>query len=104
MRCVAPAVRAASPTEAPSMSPDRSGRIVRQAVKRFADKISRGSGLFDGSARRGLPPSTLHSMLAAALRALFLWLSNRRWLARVALGTPLLRRMPLRFVAGTTLE
>ena len=43
-------------------------------------------------------------MLAAALRALFLWLSNRRWLARVALGTPLLRRMPLRFVAGTTLD
>ena len=43
-------------------------------------------------------------MVAAALRALFLWLSNRRWLARVALGTPLLRRMPLRFVAGTTLN
>jgi proline dehydrogenase len=42
-------------------------------------------------------------MLAAALRVFFLWLSNRRWLARVALGTPLLRRMPLRFVAGTTL-
>ncbi len=42
-------------------------------------------------------------MLAAALRAFFLWLSNRRWMARVALGTPLLRRMPLRFVAGTTL-
>jgi len=43
-------------------------------------------------------------MLAAALRALFLWLSNRGWMARVALGTPLLRRMPLRFVAGTTLD
>ena len=43
-------------------------------------------------------------MLAAALRAFFLWLSNRRWMARVALGTPLLRRMPLRFVAGTTLR
>ena len=43
-------------------------------------------------------------MLATALRASFLWLSNRRWLARVALGTPLLRRMPLRFVAGTTLN
>jgi proline dehydrogenase len=43
-------------------------------------------------------------MLAAALRAFFLWLSNRRWLARIALGTPLLRRMPLRFVAGTTLD
>ena len=43
-------------------------------------------------------------MLAAALRALFLWLSNRRWMARVALGTPILRRMPLRFVAGTTLD
>ena len=43
-------------------------------------------------------------MLAAALRALFLWLSNRRWMARLALGTPLLRRMPLRFVAGTTLD
>ena len=43
-------------------------------------------------------------MLASALRAFFLWLSDRRWLARVALGTPLLRRMPLRFVAGTTLD
>jgi proline dehydrogenase len=43
-------------------------------------------------------------MLAAALRAFFLWLSNRRWIARVALATPLLRRMPLRFVAGTTLD
>ena len=43
-------------------------------------------------------------MLAAVLRAFFLWLSDRRWLAGVALGTPLLRRMPLRFVAGTTLE
>jgi proline dehydrogenase len=43
-------------------------------------------------------------MLSGALRALFLWLSNRRWLARVALATPLLRRMPLRFVAGTTLD
>ena len=43
-------------------------------------------------------------MLAAALRALFLWLSERRWMARVALATPLLRRMPLRFVAGTTLD
>jgi proline dehydrogenase len=43
-------------------------------------------------------------MLTTALRALFLWLSNRRWLGRVAMGTPLLRRMPLRFVAGTTLD
>ena len=43
-------------------------------------------------------------MLRGALRALFLWLSNRRWMARVALATPLLRRMPLRFVAGTTLD
>ncbi len=43
-------------------------------------------------------------MLAVALRGFFLWLSNRRWLARVALATPLLRRMPLRFVAGTTLD
>ncbi|MCA1572171.1 MAG: proline dehydrogenase family protein [Chloroflexi bacterium] len=43
-------------------------------------------------------------MFAATLRALFLWLSNRRWMARLALGTPLLRRMPLRFVAGTTLD
>jgi len=43
-------------------------------------------------------------MMTSALRALFLWLSNRRWLGRVAMGTPLLRRMPLRFVAGTTLD
>ena len=43
-------------------------------------------------------------MLAAALRALFLWLSNRRWLGRMAMGMPLVRRMPYRFVAGTTLD
>jgi proline dehydrogenase len=43
-------------------------------------------------------------MLAGALRAFFLWLSNRRWMARLALGTPFLRRLPLRFVAGTTLD
>ena len=43
-------------------------------------------------------------MLSSALRGLFLWLSDRRWIARLALATPLLRRMPLRFVAGTTLD
>lgn len=43
-------------------------------------------------------------MIAAALKALLLWLSERRWMARLALATPFLRRMPLRFVAGTTLD
>jgi proline dehydrogenase len=43
-------------------------------------------------------------MLGAALRAFFLWLSNRRWLGRLAMATPLVRRMPFRFVAGTTLD
>jgi proline dehydrogenase len=43
-------------------------------------------------------------MLAGALRAFFLWLSNRRWLGRTAMAMPLVRRMPFRFVAGTTLE
>lgn len=43
-------------------------------------------------------------MLTSALRAFFLWLSDRRWIARLALAIPLLRRMPLRFVAGTTLD
>jgi proline dehydrogenase len=43
-------------------------------------------------------------MLDAPLRAFFLWTSNRRWIARVALRTPLLRGMALRFVAGTTLD
>ena len=42
-------------------------------------------------------------MLSGALRGLFLWLSNRRWLGRVAIATPIVRRMPFRFVAGTTL-
>ena len=42
--------------------------------------------------------------MSTALRAFLLWMSNRRWVARVALATPLLRRMPLRFVAGTTLD
>jgi len=43
-------------------------------------------------------------MLAAALRAFFLWLSNRRILGRLAMAMPLVRRMPYRFVAGTTLD
>jgi proline dehydrogenase len=43
-------------------------------------------------------------MLAGALRALFLWLAGRRWLGRLAMATPLVRRMPFRFVAGTTLD
>ena len=43
-------------------------------------------------------------MVGSALRALFLWLSNRRWLGRLAMATPLVRRMPFRFVAGTTLD
>ena len=43
-------------------------------------------------------------MLGSALRAIFLWLSNRRWLGRLAMATPLVRRMPYRFVAGTTLD
>jgi len=43
-------------------------------------------------------------MLSSVLRALFLWLSNRRWLGRLAMATPLVRRMPFRFVAGTTLD
>ena len=42
-------------------------------------------------------------MTAAALRAFFLWLAARRWLGRLAMATPLIRRMPYRFVAGTTL-
>ncbi len=44
------------------------------------------------------------SMLSAAMRAFFLWLSGRRWLGRMAIAMPLVRRMPFRFVAGTTLE
>jgi proline dehydrogenase len=43
-------------------------------------------------------------MLAGIFRAFFLWLSGRRWLGRVAMSTPLVRRMPFRFVAGTTLD
>jgi proline dehydrogenase len=43
-------------------------------------------------------------MLAGAFRVVFLWLSNRRWLGRIAIATPLVRRMPYRFVAGTRLD
>ena len=43
-------------------------------------------------------------MIAGVLRALFLWLAGRRWLGRMAMATPLVRRMPFRFVAGTTLD
>lgn len=43
-------------------------------------------------------------MFAPVLRAFFLWLADRRWLGRAAMATPLVRRMPFRFVAGTTLD
>ena len=43
-------------------------------------------------------------MLATPLRAFFIWLSNRRFLGRLAMATPLVRRMPFRFVAGTSLD
>jgi len=43
-------------------------------------------------------------VLARALRAFFIWLSNRHFLGRLAMGTPLVRRMPFRFVAGTRLD
>jgi proline dehydrogenase len=43
-------------------------------------------------------------MLATPLRIFFVWLSHRRWMARLALRTPFVRRFALRFVAGTTLD
>ncbi|MDQ3881313.1 MAG: proline dehydrogenase family protein [Chloroflexota bacterium] len=43
-------------------------------------------------------------MLSGVLRILFLWLARRRWLAHLALAVPLFRRLPYRFVAGTTLD
>ena len=43
-------------------------------------------------------------MLAAPLRAFFLFLSNRRWVANIVLRLGLARRMAFRFVAGTTLD
>lgn len=43
-------------------------------------------------------------MLATPLRIFFVWLSHRRWMARLALKTPFVRRFALRFVAGTTLD
>jgi proline dehydrogenase len=43
-------------------------------------------------------------MFDALLRALFVWLSHRRWLARLAIHTPWVRRVARRFVAGTTLD
>ena len=43
-------------------------------------------------------------MITRVLRVLLLWLSKRGWISRISLRTPVLRRMPLRFVAGTTLD
>ena len=43
-------------------------------------------------------------MLAAPLRIFFLWLSHRRWMARLAMGLPLVRSLARRFVPGTTLD
>jgi proline dehydrogenase len=43
-------------------------------------------------------------MLATPLRIFFNWLSHRRWMARLAMGTPLVRDLAHRFVPGTTLD
>jgi hypothetical protein len=43
-------------------------------------------------------------MLATPLRIFFIWLSHRRWMARMAMGLPLVRRLAHRFVAGTTVD
>ena len=46
-------------------------------------------------------------LVARLLRTFFLWVSRQRWiaaLARLALWIPILRRLPYRFVAGTTLD
>ncbi|HET6380066.1 MAG TPA: proline dehydrogenase family protein [candidate division Zixibacteria bacterium] len=43
-------------------------------------------------------------MLASVLRVVFVWLSGRRWLGRLAMGTPGVRNLARRFVAGTTLD
>ena len=43
-------------------------------------------------------------MLATPLRVLFVWLSHRRWMARLAMGLPLVRNLARRFVPGTTLD
>jgi proline dehydrogenase len=43
-------------------------------------------------------------MLAKPLRILFVWLSNRRWMARLAMGLPIVRGLARRFVAGSTLD
>jgi proline dehydrogenase len=43
-------------------------------------------------------------MLATPLRILLVWLSHRRWLGRLAMGTPGVRRLARRFVPGTSLD
>ena len=43
-------------------------------------------------------------MLATPLRILFNWLSHRRWMARLAMGTPGVRNLARRFVPGTSLD
>jgi proline dehydrogenase len=43
-------------------------------------------------------------VLAATLRVVFIWLSNRRWMARLAMGLPLVRSLARRFVSGTNLD
>jgi len=43
-------------------------------------------------------------VLATPIRIFFVWLSHRRWMARLALRTPFVKRVALRFVAGTTLD
>ena len=49
-------------------------------------------------------PSGGPGFIARFLRFFFLWLSHRRWIAWLALRLPVLRRLPYRFVAGTTLD
>lgn len=43
-------------------------------------------------------------MIASVLRVVFVWLSGRRWLGRLAMGLPGVRTLSRRFVAGTSLD
>jgi proline dehydrogenase len=43
-------------------------------------------------------------VIASVLRVVFVWLSGRRWLGRLAMGLPGVRTLSRRFVAGTSLD
>src|SRR5579859_1809350 len=99
--CRGAATRSAPGTPSPRFPASRSS-VPRSSAP--AAGVTAAADARAGRHRPGCIRLDSCRMLDAPLRGLFLWLAHRRWVARLSLHTPFVRRVALRFVAGTDLE